>query len=110
MSERRGHDAVHLPVLTPMDLGLHSQAPERHLPNSLNMAEYALLIACKHLTEEEKPVNFVIAYERYIDHCKRAAAAGTSTSRAYGRGLCLRVSLSSPLRSVGKLTHVHPGF
>jgi hypothetical protein len=61
------------------------------------MVEFALLIACKHLTEEEKPVNFVIAYERYVDHCKRAAASGSSSSRAFSRGLCLRVrALLSP--------------
>lgn len=54
------------------------------------------MIACKHLTEEEKPVNFVIAYERYVDHCKRAAASGSSSSRAFSRGLCLRVSTGVP--------------
>lgn len=50
-----------------------------------------MLIACKHVVEEERPLNFVIAYERYAEHSKRAAASGNSSSRAFTRGLCLKV-------------------
>lgn len=85
--------SITLPALRPSDLSAHIQLAERAIPSSLNMVEFALMIACKHLTEEEKPVNFVIAYERYVDHCKRAAASGSSSSRAFSRGLCLRVSI-----------------
>ena len=74
------------------DLLPHIQLPERHIPVDLSIAEIAMLIASKHLVEEERPFNFVIAYERYSDHCKRAAAAGSSSTRAFGRGLCLKVS------------------
>lgn len=86
--------SIPLPTLHASDLSAHIQLAERAIPSSVNMVEFALLIACKHLTEEEKPVNFVIAYERYVDHCKRAAASGSSSSRAFSRGLCLRVSLA----------------
>jgi hypothetical protein len=92
LSKSFGQGLAPLLGLQASDLTTHIQLAERAIPPSLNMAELSLLIASKHLTEEEKPVNFVIAYERYIDHCKRAAASGTSSSRAFSRGLCLRVS------------------
>jgi hypothetical protein len=57
-----------------------------------------MLISAKHLVEEERPCNFVVAYERYTDHCKRAAASGASSSKAFSRGLCLKVSCVSFLR------------
>lgn len=75
------------------------QLPERLIPKSLSIVELAMLIAAKHLVEEAKPLNFVIAYERYSDHCKRAAASGSSSTRAFNRGMCLRVS-EMPMLSV----------
>lgn len=87
--------------LGPLDLVPHIQVTERVVPADLSMAEMAMLIASKHLIEEERPFNFVIAYERYLDHCKRAAAAGTSSTRAFGRGLCLKVGSFSSTKELG---------
>ena len=83
-------------VLQAQDLAACIQLPERSVPAGLGMPEVAMLISAKHLVEEERPCNFVVAYERYTDHCKRAAASGSSSSRAFSRGLCLKVGRVLP--------------
>ena len=80
-------------LLHAVDLAPFVQLPERAIHASLSIVDIAMLIAAKHVEEEEKPYNFVIAYEKYVEHCKRAAATGSSSSRAFSRSLCLRVCL-----------------
>lgn len=74
----------------------HLQAAERSIPSALGMVEIAMLIAAKHVVEEERPLNFVITYERYSAHSKRVAASGLSQSRPFSRGVCLKVSIFIP--------------
>lgn len=96
--------------ITSIELLPYIQLPERAIPADLSIVEIAMLIASKHLVEEERPFNFVIAYERYSDHCKRAAAAGTSSTRAFGRGLCLKVSHSYQSCLLPPLISARKGF